>query len=333
MTAPSSTRQPRLGRRRVLGLIGSTFVVALVPPALRRRALVTRSIPVMGTIARVMIAHRDRAAAEAAIDLAFDRLRQVDRAMSRHQPESEVGRANRFAARDAVRVGPQTARVLARALEWADRTDGEFDPALARVMEVWDPGRRRRPPPAEEFERLAGRRLHRGITLDRWRGDFVVRFDNPDVGIDLGGIAKGYAVDEAVDALRAAGIRDAVVGAGGDLRAIGRSADGACWRIGIRSPTNPAAITTELEVEGGAAGAVATSGDYFQGFDYQGRRYHHIMDAARGEPRVVASHSLTVQAATCLDADAAATAGFGLGAADARRLIERCAVAARVIAL
>lgn len=311
MSAPDTSRG--VSRRQVIALGAGLFTVALVPAALRRGRgkLVTRSIPVMGTIAEIAVVHRDIGTAEAAIDAAFERLRWIDGTMSRYDAASDVGRINATAAHDAVAVHPATAFVIAEALQWARASDGAFDPGLARMIEVWDVGHRQAPPPAGAFHRLAGRSLYRTVTVDRFEGAPMVRLDDRDAGIDLGGIAKGYGVDLAVQALRNAGIRHAVVNAGGDLYAMGRSVDGDRWRVGVQLPADPSRVAETLELEDAA---LATSGDYLQGFDYHGRRYHHILDPVTAEPRQVTNHSITIRAARCLDADAAATAVFGMAA-------------------
>jgi len=315
-------------RRQLLAIGGGLFVVALVPAALRRRRVaVTRSIPVMGTVAEVIVVHDSQAEAQAAIDLAFDRLRWVDRTMSRHQSTSDIGRANAGASREPVAVHPATTMVVAEALRWASITDGAYDPGMARVSEVWDVGHRSAPPPPEAYRRLAGRHFYRQVGVDRYRGAPVLSYDHPDVALDLGGIAKGYGVDLAIEALRSAGIRDAVVNAGGDLYALGRSADGDAWRVGVRSPANPSRIEREIAL---TDEAVATSGDYFQGFEYRGRRYHHILDGTTAEPRVATAHTVTVRASRCLDADAAATAVFGLEPSAASRWLDRSGTGAKL---
>ena len=158
------------------------------------------------------------------------------------------------------------------------------------------------------MQRLAGRRLYRALDLDGHGGRPAVRFTDPDCAIDLGGIGKGYGVDEAVGVLREWGITHAIVNVGGDLYAMGRSEDGNPWRVGIRSPDDLDRTVTILDVEDSA---VATSGDYLQYFKYGGRRYHHLLDPATGEPRNSNMRSLTVSAPDCMSADAAATAGFG----------------------
>jgi thiamine biosynthesis lipoprotein len=328
MSAPDSSRG--VSRRQVIALGAGLFTVALVPAALRRGRgkLVTRSIPVMGTIAEVAVVHPDIGTAETAIDAAFERLRWVDRTMSRYEATSDVGRINATAAHDAVTVHPATAFVIGEALRWAEASEGEFDPGLARMIEVWDVGHRQAPPPANAFHRLAGRSLYRAVTVDRFDGSPVVRLDDRDAGIDLGGIAKGYAVDLAVQALRNAGIRHAVVNAGGDLYAMGRSADGDRWKVGIQLPADPSRVAETLELEDAA---LATSGDYLQGFDWHGRRYHHILDPVTAEPRQVTSHSITIRAARCLDADAAATAVFGMAPDRASEVLGRRQPAAEVV--
>jgi thiamine biosynthesis lipoprotein len=328
MSAPDTSRG--VSRRQVIALGAGLFTVALVPAALRRgrSTLVTRSIPVMGTIAEVAVVHPDIGTAEAAIDAAFERLRWVDRTMSRYDATSDVGRINATAAHDAVAVHPATAFVIGEALQWAQASDGAFDPGLARMIEVWDVAHRYAPPPVNAFHRLAGRSLYRAVTVDRHNGTPVVRLDDRDAGIDLGGIAKGYAVDLAVQALRNAGIRHAVVNAGGDLYAMGRSVDGDRWRVGVQLPADPSQVAETLELEDAA---LATSGDYLQGFDYRGRRYHHILDPVTAEPRQVSSHSITIRAARCLDADAAATAVFGMAADRAEAVLREHQPAAKVV--
>lgn len=318
----SADRPPaaRPTRRQFLALGVSVFAVTAVPFARGRRAgLVRRAVPLMGTLADVGVVHDNPVYAHAAIDAALEELWRVERTMSRFLADSDVGRANRLAARGAVDVAPETAAVLAAALDWAVASDGAFDPCLGRASELWDIGRRATPPAGRELRRLAGRRLYRALDVDRGPR-CRVRLTDPDAAIDLGGIAKGWGVDRAVDALRRWGITRGLVNVGGDLYALGRSADGDPWRVGIRSPADPDALVGTLELEDGA---VATSGDYERFFRYRGRRYHHLLDPATAAPRLAAAHSVTVRAPTCLAADAAATAAFGLDAERAGRILRR----------
>lgn len=322
-------RERRLpGRREFISLGIGAFVVASVPLAQRRARLVRRTVPAMGTIAELGVVHRDARYAHGAMDAAVAALEHVERAMTRFRPDSDVGRANLRAAAGPVPVSAETALVVDDALRWAEASDGAFDPTLARAVVLWDVAHRREPPAADEVRRLADRRLYRAVELDTWRGRPVILFLDPDAGIDLGGIAKGYGVDMAVQALRDWGIRDGLVNVGGDLYALGASEDGDPWRVGIRSPVDPHRLAGTLEI---SDRAVATSGDYQQFFEYRGRRYHHILDPATAEPKAATEHSVTVVAGACMSADAAATAVFGMPRVHAERLLRARAPGARVV--
>jgi thiamine biosynthesis lipoprotein len=300
----------RPSRRDLLALGVGAFVVAAVPFTLRGapRRLVRRRVPMMGTLADLAVVHEDERLAHAALDAALEELTAVEATMSRFLPSSDVGRANRKAAQAPVTVSRPTAEVIAAALRWADATDGAFDPCLGRAVVLWDVTYRKTPPAAPRVKALAGRRLYRALELDERRGRPVVRFLDPDVALDLGGIAKGYGVDRAVAALRDRGIENGLVNVGGDLYALGVSEDGDPWRVGVRSPDDPTRLSTTLTV---TDMAVATSGDYERYFRHGEVHYHHLLDPATGAPRETRAHSLTVTAATCMTADAAATARFG----------------------
>lgn len=330
----SSEPSPRrhLGRREFLTLGTGMFVGLALPVALRRRARLTRrTIPVMGTIAEIQVAHPDVRVSEGAINAALAELRWVERTMTRFDATSDIGRANRAAAREAVVVRPETAMVVRRALDWASASDGRFDPAIGEVSELWDVLHRHAPPPEARVERLAGRGFWRKVDVSTLRGQSAVRFHDRDIHLDLGAIAKGYGIDRAVDALRARGIRHAIVTVGGDLYALGTSPDGHPWKVGIRDPRDLSALRGTLEV---ADRAVTTSGDYERFFRYRGVRYDHLMDPATAAPRRTPVHSLTVLGGDrAMDADAASTSGFGLSREAATALARRMIPGADAIPL
>ena len=325
MNASDRERIERRGftRRAFVSVGAGALLVAATPAFLRRepRRVHRRTLPVMGTLAEVVVVEEDAGRARSAVEAAFRELRRVDRVMTRFDASSDVGRVNAGPTGRRIAVSPATAGVVGAGLRWAEASDGRFDPGLARAVALWDVGRRQVPPPEEAVRRYAGRDLHRELAVEEEGpgGAALVRL-HPDVGVDLGGIAKGHAVDRAVGALRAHGIRDGMVSAGGDLYALGRSPEGDRWRVGIRDPDDPTRLVGETEVEDRA---VATSGDYEQFFEHAGRRYHHLLDPTTGAPRRTPAGSVTVTARRCLDADAAATACFGLGTREAEELLER----------
>jgi thiamine biosynthesis lipoprotein len=305
---PARRARLSLDRREALALGVGAFVLAALPRAAHAgRRLLRRRIPVMGTLAEAAVVVRDRSHGHAALDAAFDVLRQTDRLMSRFRPDSDVGRANAAPRGTPVRVDAQTAHVLARALEIARDSGGRFDPCLGRAVALWDVTHRHVPPPRTAWHAFAGRHLWQALRLDVDPRGGVVRLDDDEAALDLGGIAKGYGVDRAAAALRAHGIEDGLVNVGGDLVTLGHRPDGEAWVVGVRDPQDPARIARCLRV---SDRAVATSGDYRRYFDWHGQRYHHLLDPATGAPARSGRHSATVEAVTCLEADARATAAL-----------------------
>lgn len=187
-------------------------------------------------------------------------------------------------------------------------SEGLFNPAIGHLLKLWgfqqdEPNRR--PPDSDSIQRwlqAAPSTLQLHISGSR------ISSDNPAVKLDFGGFAKGYSVALAVELLEKRGIHNLIVNAGGDLCLRGRHGDRP-WRIGIRSPDGQGVLAS-LELEGNQC--VFTSGDYERYFEYNGKRYSHILDPRSGYP-AVGTHSVTVLASDAALADAAATALFVAG--------------------
>ena len=321
----------RLDRRELLTLGMGMFVTLSFPRALRRHtSLVKRSVPLMGTIAEVQVAHANERFAEDAIDAAIAELQWVERTMTRFRDDSDIGRANLGAGHDGVRVAHETAFVIAAALRASLASDGRFDPAVGKASELWDVLNRHEPPAGDRVHRLAGRGFWRKVDVTEGLGSPRVRFDDRDLHLDLGAIAKGYGIDRATSVLRHRGIRHAIVTVGGDLFALGNSPEGEAWTVGIRSPHDEHALSATLRV---SDRAVATSGDYERFFMWHGMRYHHLIDPATAAPRLTNFHSATVLAGRCIDADAASTSVFGLPRDAALVIARRIDANAEVIPL
>jgi thiamine biosynthesis lipoprotein len=318
-------------RREFLTIGTGVFVALSLPLALRRHvALVKRSVPLMGTIAEIQVAHKDERFAEDAIDAAIAELLWVERTMTRFRSDSDIGRANIGSGRDGVLVSPETAVVIAAALHASSVSDGRFDPAVGAASELWDVLNRHEPPEHDRVQRLAARGFWRKVDLSTHAGSSAVRFDDRDLHLDLGAIAKGYGVDRATGVLRARGVKHAIVTVGGDLFALGKSPEGEPWTVGIRSPHDRHALAATLRV---SDRAVATSGDYERFFRWRGMRYHHLIDPATAAPRLTPFHSATVLASRCMDADAASTSVFGLPHDAALVIARRLDPSAEVIPL
>lgn len=308
-------------RRDFLGFSIGAFVVASVPLARRQPVgVIRRSVPVMGTIAQFAVVHRDPAYAHSAIDDAVAELRWVERTMTRFTDTSDIGRANRYAARDAVVVDAETARVVEEGLRWARALDGRYDPAAGAIVKLWNVKDRHEPPPADRIAELRARHFHHSVEVGVFRGAPALRYHGRGAQLDLGSIAKGFAVDRAADAIRRRGIDKAIVVAGGDIYALGSAPDGEPWTIGIQSPDDERAIAGTLLLENRA---VATSGTYRQFFRHRGLHYHHLMDPTTAAPFETPMRSLTIVADSVMHADVATTALFGLGEPDIRRELGR----------
>ena len=299
-----------LDRRTFLALGAGALGVATTPAWLRpRERLVRLTVPVMGTVAELAVPARHEALARQALGAATDELRRIEGLMTRFTAGSDVGRFNGAPTGGSVPVAPETAEVVRAALGWARASDGAFDPTLERLTVLWDPTTATAPPdPARLAAVEAGG--WRALSVDGTPGaPHLVRA--PGAALDLGGIAKGYAVDRAAAVLREHGLHRGLINVGGDLMALGDAPGGEPWRIGVRDPDHPSGIVATLEV---VDGAVATSGDYLRYLEHRGRRYPHVLDARTREPARGGLRSVTVSASTVMDADAAATLAFVLGA-------------------
>ena len=273
-----------------------------------------REEAIMGTAIRVELWSDLRAAGHAAIDAVMDEMHRIDRAMSPHKADSELSRINRDAGRGAVPLSEEMAALLARAQDFARLTDGAFDITYAAVGRLYDYRRRTRPD-AATLERARESVGWRKLELDAGAG--TVRFAVPGMCIDLGGFAKGHAVDNAATILQRLGIRHANVAAGGDSRVIG-DRRGRPWTIGIRDPRRSARVVAMLPLEDVS---VSTSGDYERYFDERGERFHHLIDPATGRsPSGV--HSVTVLGSNGLVTEALSKAVFVQGVEKGLALIE-----------
>ena len=316
-------------RRDIISLGIGAFVVGSFPFAARsRKHLVRRTLPVMGTLGELALVHKDQRYAQGAMDAAFQELQRVEALLTRFSPTSEIGAANRRAFRQPQGVSVETADVLSTSLRWAEASEGAFDPCLGQAVALWDVGNRTTPPEVQEVDRFRGRGLYKALEIGQSQGRDVVVFHEEDLGIDLGGIGKGYGVDRAVSVLRSWGIENALVNVGGDLFAMGVSEDGDPWKVGVRSPDDPKGLAATL---GMSDRGVATSGDYHQYFEHQGHRYHHLLNPKTGVPSSVEIRSVTVAAESCMAADAGATTAFVTSLEKARGVMSRVSPGSEVV--
>ncbi len=292
-------------KRAIILLLALVIVAAVAGVRLRGSAEaepVFSSRILMGTVVEITAFGADRRATTEAVRAAFDEMARIEALMGPGE-ESETVRISR--ASDFSEVSPETAEVLSLGLEVSERSHGAFDLTLGLLKDLWgiESGSPRIPSDEEILKALEGT----GPQALSLEGTTVVK-KSPGLGVDLGGIAKGYAVDKAAEVLLNAGIESAAINAGGDMRLLGARPD-RLWRIGIQDPRKADAILGTLELQDIA---VVTSGDYERAFEHDGVRYHHLFDPRTGHPARNA-RSVTVIAPSAVLADALATALFVLG--------------------
>jgi FAD:protein FMN transferase len=259
---------------------------------LRRRSPQTASVwvrrarPVLGTLVAISVAdRRPTRQLHAAIDLAFGCMERIHRLMSFQMPGSELQRLNREAARHPQIVDPHTYAVFETALRIAALSDGAFDPCVAPRLEEWG----LLPHGESPCEPAANWRAIELLSGER------IRYASP-VRTDLGGIAKGYAVDLAVQSLQANGLEHIIVNAGGDLRVAGPNVH--CVRL--RSPSQPSRSRHALVLCGAA---LATSANYFSRRASSAARVSALVNPRDGTP-YLGARSVSVRATDCMVADA-----------------------------
>ncbi|MBI4950629.1 MAG: FAD:protein FMN transferase [Myxococcales bacterium] len=276
----------------------------------------------MGTrivLAAYTVPDLDAARVRAALEAAFAEIVRLEALMTTWRDDSEISRLNRAAGKGAVTLSPDTYAVLDKSLWISRASEGVFDVTFASMGKLWkfDQDREARLPDRSLVETARRRIDYRRITLDPATRE--ARLTSPETQVNLGGIAKGYAIDRAAEVLRRAGLAAFFAQAGGDLYVAGKKPWGEPWRVGVRDPRGPdGSAFAMLAVEDHA---FSTAGDYERSFILDGKRYHHILDPRTGWP-ATASRSVTIWAEDALTADAIDDAVFILGPDKGLALVE-----------
>jgi thiamine biosynthesis lipoprotein len=245
-------------------------------------------------------------AAKAALD-------NVNAKMSTYLQDSEVTRINNWSETEPLEISPDTLEVLQHALEISSTTQGAFDITVAPLVDAWGfgpPGRMPETPVQAEITRLLERTGWEMLHVDR--ASSSVSKARPDLSLDLSAIAKGYGVDKVADALDGKGIEHYMIEVGGEVRTRGLNEQGEAWRIGIERPMPGGNQAIDLVVPLSDA-AMATSGDYRNYYEVDGKRISHTIDPRTGYPITHSVASVSVIAPLCVRADAYATALLVLG--------------------
>ncbi|MGD8207053.1 MAG: FAD:protein FMN transferase [Thiohalocapsa sp.] len=305
---------------RLCGLLIVTAWLAL--SGCSRQETVTERFLAFGTLIEISIYGADTELTQEALRVARKDLDYMHEAWHAWRPNA-LGRINMLIPTGASFTGsPTMVQMILASQRLAEQSEGLFNPAIGRLIALWgfqsDEPPSGPPPDATRIEALLAERPRMSdLTVDGVR----IRADNAAVRLDFGAFAKGYGIDLVSERLKELGVHNAIINAGGDLRAFGRPGSRA-WRIGIRHPRDTGVLAS-LEIRNDES--VFTSGDYERYFDHAGRRYHHILDPRTGYPADGAI-SATVIHSDAATADAASTALFVAGPRDWRRIAARMGI-------
>ena len=275
---------------------------------------------IMGTSVSVMLWHEDPETAHAAIDAVMAEMRRIDATLSPYKEDSELARVNREAVNGPVSISPELASIIDKALYFSKISDGAFDISFASVGRYYDYRHKQQPDNKQRQSLLPAIDYHL-IAFDKSHS--TIAFKHPQLQIDLGGIAKGYAVDRSVAILQSRGIEYATLSAGGDSRVMGDKR-GKPWLVGIKNPRgrddqDNVAIVLPLENT-----AISTSGDYERYFidEQSGERVHHILNPRTGTSATGVA-SVSIIGPQGFDADPMSTTVFVMGVEKGLQLVNR----------
>lgn len=256
---------------------------------------------------------------EAAVKAAFDEFKRINDLTNRFDDNTQVAKINQAAGKEKVQVDADVIAMLKLARSRSEQLDGALDVTVGALTELWGVGHKGEfVPSREEIEALLPLVDYRLLEIDDKAG--TVFLPKPGMRIDLGAVAKSYANRKAVDALKAKGIKSALVNAGGEVRVIGTRPDGQFWRVGVQDPRSAEGLAAKVALS--EWDSLETSGDYQRFFIKDGIRYAHIIDPRTGvQPREVASVTIVSKADNY--ADVLSTAIFVLGVERGQELLKQ----------
>ncbi len=263
----------------------------------------------MACVYSIVIYGHDLAQLRQTANAAFDEVDRIDRLMSHYKKESELSRVNREAAHSPVKVESELFDFIAECLPYSRESDGAFDITVGPLMKAWGFFRGEgRLPSDVELNEARGRIGYQRVILNP--KERTIFFDRPGVELDLGGIAKGYAVDRAVALLKQQGVNSALVSAGGStIYGLGSPPGKAAWEVEVQDPVDHGKIATTVRLKDQA---LSVSGSYEKFFELEGIRYSHVMDPRTGRP-VQGVLSVAVITGNGVDGDALDNIFYVLG--------------------
>ncbi|MEJ2611158.1 MAG: FAD:protein FMN transferase [Candidatus Thiodiazotropha sp.] len=291
------------------------LLLGLILPGTVPAEWVSATDAIMGTRVAVELWHDDRQEGEVAVQAVLDEFRRLDEKLSPYKKSSELSLVNQMAAEQPVPISSEFYWLLEQSQAYAKLTKGAFDITFASIGHQYDYRTGKKPSQKSTQQTLP---LINYQHLQLNPNHSTLFFRQPGVRIDLGGIAKGYAVDQGIALLQQRGIKHALISAGGDSRLLGDH-QGRPWHIGIQAPRDQGAMAAVLPL---SDSAISTSGDYERYFEADGIRYHHIISPKTGRSASMVQ-SVTIIGPNATRTDALSTSIFVLGPKAGMALINR----------
>ncbi|MEW6074693.1 MAG: FAD:protein FMN transferase [Candidatus Omnitrophota bacterium] len=246
--------------------------------------------------------------------IAFEEIKRIESLLSKYDEHSEIYRLNK---NGKITASPETWYIMQRAREFWKNSNGAFDITVGPLMNAWGfTDKRYTVPKKQEIKKAL-----RLVGMDKiifHKNNNVIEFSIRGMSVDLGAIAKGFAIDSAIKKIKAAGVKNCLINAGGDIYCVGKKF-GRPWKVAVQNPRGRSFLST-LRLEDSA---IATSGDYEQYFKNKEEVFSHIFDPTTGAPAQAGITSVTVIAQDCLTADALATSVFVLGREKGTEMIKK----------
>lgn len=294
-----------------------TAVFALLSVSLLRKSpveSVTYTKMLMGTVVEVTVMDAGSSKPDEAARAAFDEIKRLEKILSSYDPESDVSRVS-SSGPSMVKVSQEAIEVVEEALRVAHLSNGAFDPTIGALKTVWGySGELGAVPSREEIKKYLPLVDYRKVVVNKEGSSIGLK--ERGMVLNLGGIAKGYIVKRAVEAMKRSGVKRGIIHAGGDMTVF-QTGSSEPFTVGIQNPREKKLLGSVRLLNG----AVATSGDYERYFIKDGVRYHHILDPATGFP-ANRSRSVTIIAEDPTTADALSTAVFVMGPVKGMELVE-----------
>ncbi len=270
---------------------------------------------VIGTVCTITLYDTNDAAI---IDKAFTRLRELENILSINKDNTELDTLNKMSGIEPVEVSDDTFNVVKKGLEYSKLSGGALDITIGPLVKLWGIGTdNARLPSEEEISEKKTLVDYNKIEIDDTKRSIFLK--NPNMIIDLGAIAKGYAADEVVKILKDAGVSSAIIDLGGNIYVVGDKIDGTPWKVGVQNPEKSGGDT--IGFVNVSNKSIVTSGVYERYFEYQGKNYHHILSPKTGYPYDNNILGVSILSEKSIDGDSLSTTLFAIGVDEGLKLI------------